>query len=354
MTRRRATRAEGDEGRAGSRAPGIARLALVPAALLFRVAVAARGALYEAGALRPRRVAVPVISVGNLTVGGTGKTPLVIWIAQRLLEIGVQPGILLRGYGARRGRAPRLVSGAAPAALARESDEAILLAARLPGVPVVAGRDRVRGAALAIAAGARALVLDDGFQHRALARDLDLLLLDPRFPPPRSALLPAGPFREPWPAARRAHLLLAVDAPAMPSPNGRPILRAERRASALRLAGARLAPDALAGRRVALLSGIARPDAFRSLIARLGATVVTEARFPDHHRFRNGEPERALAEARAAAADLVVTTEKDAARLPRSLLDRADVGVLEIAIHFPEGDAPLLSAIRETVGARAR
>lgn len=350
MSRGGGARAEGGEAGPGDRASRIACLALAPAALLFRAAVAARGALYDAGALRPRRVAAPVISVGNLTVGGTGKTPLVIWIAERLLEIGVRPGVLLRGYGARRGRAPRLVSGAAPAALARESDEAILLAARLPGVPVVAGRDRVRGAALAIGAGARALVLDDGFQHRALARDLDLLLLDPRFPPPQSALLPAGPFREPWGAARRAHLLLAVDAPAMPSPNGRPVVRAERRAEALRVGGARLAPGALAGRRVALLSGIARPDAFRALVARLGATVVSEACFADHHRFRAGDSERALADARAAAADLIVTTEKDAARLPRPFIDRADVGVLEIAIHFPEGDAPLLSAIREAVG----
>ncbi len=136
----------------------------------------------------------------------------------------------------------------------------------------------------------------------------------------------------------------------MPSPNGRPVVRAERRAEALRVGGARHAPGALAGRRVALLSGIARPDAFRALVARLGATVVSEACFADHHRFRAGDSERALADARAAAADLIVTTEKDAARLPRPFIDRADVGVLEIAIHFPEGDAPLLSAIREAVG----
>jgi tetraacyldisaccharide 4'-kinase len=137
----------------------------------------------------------------------------------------------------------------------------------------------------------------------------------------------------------------------MPSPNGRPVLRAERRAAALRVGGARLAPGALAGRRVGLLSGIARPDAFRALVARLGATVASEARFADHHRFRAGEPERAAAAARAASADLLVTTEKDAARLPRAFLERGDIAVLEIALHFPDGEEALEAALQEAVGA---
>lgn len=331
-----------------------ARLALSPAEILFRLATRLRAALYSSGILPARRLSVPVISVGNLTVGGTGKTPLTLWIAERLSALGVVPGIVLRGHGARRGGAPRLVSASDPEGAALDSDEARLLAARLPLVPIVAARDRARGAALALDAGAGAILLDDGFQHLALARDLDLLLLDPRFPSPHGRLLPAGPFRESWSAARRADLLLVVDGTAFPSPNGRPLVRAERRATALRRAhGADEDPASLAGRRVALLSGIARPDGFRGLFERLGATVVTEARFPDHHRFGADELERAAAGARDAAAELIVTTEKDAARLPASFLGRDDVAVLCISLDIVEGEERLLAALREAIGVRA-
>jgi tetraacyldisaccharide 4'-kinase len=328
----------------------LTRSALLPLSLAFEVAVRCRGALHDAGLVAATRLPVRVISVGNVTVGGTGKTPLAAWLAERLLGAGARPAILLRGFGARLGAAPRRVAleGASSGdGERRESDEALLLAARLPAVPVIAGRDRVAAGRLAIEAGADVLLLDDGFQHRSLVRDLDILLLDPRVRPPRGRLLPAGPLREPWSAAARADLLVVVDGPSLAGPRGRPVARAERRAVALRDAlGARSEPpDALLGRRVLLLSGIGRPAAFRSLVERLGATVVAEALFDDHHRFTPGELNAVSARAQASRAERIVTTEKDALRLPRAFASRGDVFVLAIGLAFVEGEREILAAV---------
>ena len=311
------------------------RLALVPLAAaeaLFRAGAAARGALYDRGLARATVPGAAVISVGNLVVGGAGKTPVTLAIGERLVARGRKVAVLSRGHGARRAD-PRLVSDGARVLLSAEEagDEPSLLARRLPGVAVLCGPHRAALARRAVAElGADALLLDDGFQHRALARDLDVVVLDAASPCGNGRLLPRGPNREPWSALRRAQLawLSRVD---QADPAALEALRARARQATGRapvesrhlvtdvLDGAlrrSLGVGALAGRRVLALSGLARPGGFRRTLAALGAEVVLERAFRDHHRFTPAELAEALGAAEAARCDAIATTEKDAVRLP--------------------------------------
>ena len=178
-------------------------------ALLYGAAVRLRRRGYTALGLA-RRAAVPVISVGNLTVGGTGKTTIVSWLVRELQDRGWHPAVVSRGYLGRAGRGPLYVSrGQGPLVASDVSgDEPFLLASRLPGAVVVAGSDRVLGSRAAIEAGADVVILDDGFQHMRLARDVDLVLLDAHNPFGNYRLLPAGTLREPVSELRRAHAVI--------------------------------------------------------------------------------------------------------------------------------------------------
>jgi tetraacyldisaccharide 4'-kinase len=287
--------------------PGEAAL-LAPLALLeafFRIAVAARGALHARGLAAVARAGVPVISVGNLAFGGAGKTPAVIAIAARLAARGRRVAVLSRGYGAVRTDA-RVVSDGRTVRLGASEggDEPVLVARRLPGVAVLCGPRRADLARTAVATlGCDALLLDDGFQHRALARDLDVVVLDATNPFGNGHLLPRGPNREPASALRRAGLAwLAKVEGAEPAALDR--LRAlareatghepvESRVAAVDVVDGALerslGADALRGARVLLLSGLARPDAFRRTVRELGAEIVLERTFPDHHRFTPAE-----------------------------------------------------------------
>lgn len=335
-------------------------LPLVVASLLFRAVAALRGWLYGRGLLRAARAAAPVVSIGNVAVGGAGKTPAAIAVASRLARRGRRVAILSRGYGATRAD-PRVVSDGVALRLGAEEggDEPVLLARRLPGVAVLCGPRR--GALAPIATGdlgADALVLDDGFQHRALARDLDVVVLDAANPFGNGRLLPAGPNREPRSALRRAGLvwLSRVDQAEPAAVEG---LRALARAATGRApVESRHAPSdvldgrlersyglgALRGARVVLLSGIARPGGFRRTVEGLGADVVAERRFPDHHRFTSAELAPILS---ASAADdvLVVTTEKDAVRLPAGDAAHARLRVVRVEAEIVRGGEALDAAL---------
>jgi tetraacyldisaccharide 4'-kinase len=297
---------------------------LTPPALAYRAAVAWRNRRYDrpGAAVHP---GIPVISVGNLTVGGTGKTPLTAWIASHLLEDGRRPAIVSRGYGGSSGRGPCVVSrGAGPLVPAGVAgDEPVLLARRLPGVLVVVGSDRLAGARAAREAGADVLVLDDGFQHRRLARDLDLVLLDSHDPFGAFRLLPSGPLREPVASLKRADaVILTRSRPGEPLPflervirrhaGDVPLLRAGHRATGFVDAAGSAQPPP--GRAVAFC-GIGSPDTFLVDLLSEGVEVLEERRFPDHHRFRPAELAEIAALARRHGA-VPVTTEKDLVRLP--------------------------------------
>lgn len=306
----------------------------VPEAL-FRIGVAARGFLHARGLAAVARAGVPVISVGNVAVGGAGKTPAVIAIATRLAARGRRVAVLSRGYGAVRTDA-RVVSDGAGVLLGavEGGDEPVLVARRLPGVAVLCGPRRADLARTAVATlGADVLLLDDGFQHRALGRDLDVVVLDAANPFGNGHLLPRGPNREPASALRRAGLvwLAKVEGAEPAALEG---LRALAREATGRdpvesrvtvtdvVDGALehgLGVDALRGARVLLLSGLARPDAFRRTVLGLGAEIAVERTFPDHHRFTRAELEEVLGAAAAAGCERIATTEKDAVRLDPAL-----------------------------------
>lgn len=277
-------------------------------ALLFGALVRLRNWLYDRGLLRARRAPVPVVCAGSLEAGGAGKTPLALLLAERLRAMGRRVAVLSRGY---RGELERRGGRVAPTdEVARVGDEPLLLARRLPEVPVYVGRDRARMAEIAAAEGAEVVVLDDGFQHHRLARDLNLVIVDGGRSLEALALLPAGPLREPATGLRRAHVLV-VRGPGPPPPSWRgPIVRVIDEAAGLTRhpEGAALPLESLAGRRVSLLAGIARPGRFVALARACGAVVVEERFFPDHHPYTPDDLAGSLAE--------ILTTEKDAVRLP--------------------------------------
>lgn len=257
--------------------PSAVGVALAPLGWLYCAAVMLRRALYSVGALKRVKLPVAVVVVGNITVGGTGKTPLVIWLAGWLRRHGYRPGIVTRGYGGRARSWPQLVR--ADSDPARVGDEPILLA-RHTECPVVADPDRVRAARTAIAAGCDVVISDDGLQHYRLARDVEIAVLDGERRLGNGRCLPAGPLREP------AGRLATVDA--------RVAHGAARTGElAMRLVETRFrALDSdrdwplteFRGRRAHAVAGIGNPQRFFDHLRRLGVEVIEHA-FPDHHDF---------------------------------------------------------------------
>ena len=266
------------------------------------------------------RAPVPVVCCGNITVGGAGKTTLALDLGARLQRRGANVAFITRGYGGRALHATAVTPGHDAEAV---GDEALLLAAI---APTWVGADRAASARAAVAAGASVLIMDDGLQNPGLAQDLPLLVIDGAAGFGNGRVLPAGPLREPVGAgvARcRAAILIGPDATGITPDLPIPVLRAD------------LAPDAagLPGRRVLAFAGIGRPAKFFATLAQTGAVVVGEFGFPDHHRYRPSE--RAALAQRAAALDAtLVTTPKDAVRLPPAF--RAQILVAGISLVWSD------------------
>jgi len=311
---------------------GLSRMVLQPLAMGFRAGVALRHVAYRHGWFRTRRLNCPVISVGNLSVGGTGKTPMVAFIAEALLHRGWKPGILTRGYGRRHGTEVIAVEpGAGRAADPRVvGDEPALLAARLLEVPIVIAANRYRAGLTAEERfGVNVHVLDDGFQHLALARDLDVVLLDVTRDYSRASLVPAGPLREPLASLARAQAVvltrLELGDPLPLEEEVRrinPGLKMFRSTTRLRrlveaASGNERAADALVGQPVGAFCGIGNPRAFFQDLQRWGFATVAETAFPDHHPYRNGELVEQVRQATEAGATVLLTTEKDVMNFPR-------------------------------------
>lgn len=297
------------------------------AAHLLTPAAALYGAIgrWRRNAVTPVRVGAPVICVGNAVAGGAGKTPIALAVAGRI------PGAwcLTRGYGG-RARAAQRVDPARDTA-AEVGDEALLLA-RV--APTVVAADRLAGARVAVAQGARAIVMDDGLQNPALAKDLSLLVVDAAYGFGNGLTMPAGPLRESAAAALAradAVVWLAGDEPARPGLDpqawGKPVV------------AARLTPTPealrLSGRRVLGFAGIGRPEKFFATLRALGAEVVEAVGFADHHTYSEDEV-MALIERAVAREAVPVTTAKDAVRLPRGA--RGMVEVVEVAVDFAAPD----------------
>jgi len=326
-----------------------ARVTLGAASVAYRGALAARGVLYRTRIIRARALACPVIAIGNLTVGGTGKTPAVELAVRALAELGHRPAVVSRGYG-RRSRGVHVVADVASIRLEPDEagDEPFLLARRLPGVPVVVGADRwSAGRAAVETCGATALVLDDGFQQRTLATTLDVVMARARRPWGNGRLLPAGPLREPLGALARAHAIIAtdvdglddapdVDAAARAYAPGTPVLLARLHAvdcwDARRMDSIPL--SRLSGAKVIAFAGIASPAGFAATLRSL-AVDAELVPFPDHHWY-SPDDLRTL-QARAARADALVTTEKDWVRLRGRLGAGPPVYVVSVALRLVRG-----------------
>jgi tetraacyldisaccharide 4'-kinase len=292
-------------------------LALAPAEAVFRLVIAARSRAYEAGLLRTLRATVPVISIGNLTVGGTGKTPFTRWLAERLHAHGQSPAIVHGGYA---------------------DDEPDLYRTWTPAIPVFVARDRGTAAGQAAAAGASVILLDDAFQHRRLHRNLDVVLIAAERFNRTTRVLPCGPWREPRSALARADLLVVTRKTASPTEaahvaadvvglSRRPVVRAHlhsvgwRRTAPGRGPGTAV-PSHKTGSSpvgpVIAVSGVAEPDLFVQGARAAGADVVGEVTFPDHHEYTTADAGRIR---RLAAGRPVVTTEKDWTKLAHRLTD---------------------------------
>ena len=319
-----------------------------------------RNAGYASGVLRTQQLPCRVVCVGNLTVGGTGKTPTVIALGASLTAAGARTCIILRGYR-RKGSGVQVVSDGTKILMGwREAgDEAILLAQSLPEVPVIVGGDRVAAGRLAVDRfRPEVILLDDGFQHRRLRRDADLVLLDATDPFGGEWLLPRGRLREPLSALGRAQGILVTRSDqagnvaglrhvigkiATPLPIGLAVYRPSRLVDLVSKRERRI--EELRGRRVLAMSAIGNPRAFERTLNGTGAQLVGCLAFPDHHAFTVEDVGRMFREARALSADWIVTTEKDAIRL--DAWPPSSVPCLALGVHLEviEGGAALEAAL---------
>ena len=320
----------------------LARFGLRAGSWLYRLGVWQRNRRFDRGK-GVHRVAVPVVSVGNLTLGGTGKTPCVEYIARFYRELGVQVAILSRGYGSYLGR----------------NDEAMVLEENLPDVPHLQGPDRVDLANTAIEElESELLILDDGFQHRRLHRDLDIVLIDATCPPHRDYLFPRGTLREPASGLKRASCVLITRCDQVDRGSVDEI-RHWLRDRFPTLLGAttehrpvEMTVGELAGRPVAGFCGIGNPAAFRRTLESLGADVIEFRSFADHHPYSREDVDGLRTWANGLPAEtMIATTQKDWVKLRINDLAGRPLRAVRIGLAFQDGQAAFEELLRTVVPA---
>ena len=313
----------------------------------------------------PVRLPCRVISVGNLTLGGTGKTPFCLYLAKLLHDAGCRVAIVSRGYRSTAERTGAVIEPDRPGALCaqRYGDEPVLMARRLAprSIPILVGGDRVASGRQALMRfQPDVLLLDDGFQHRRLARDLDIVLLDGTKPIGNGYLLPRGPLREPTSALSRAHILIMTRCPphmdgdpaagpgrrlaaVLPALVGKPVFASRHRAVGREWvavgssSGPRSEPlnlTDLKGRPVLGFAGIARNEIFRQTLTKLGADVRAWSAFRDHHRYRAADLAYLTHTGQQAGAVALVTTDKDRVRIPDGWIRQLPLMVVGVRIEF--------------------
>jgi tetraacyldisaccharide 4'-kinase len=328
-----------------------ARAALRLASWPYALGAWWRNRAYDRGRKEVKRAAVPVVCVGNLTTGGTGKTPCVEWVARFYRGRGVQVAIVSRGYGAQGGR----------------NDEAMVLEENLPDVPHLQDPDRVAAAGRAAEElESELVVLDDGFQHRRLHRDLDIVLIDATHPPARDYLLPRGTLREPAGGLRRAGAILLTRCDQVPAGEVEairtwlarrwpqtPVATTEHRPVALVRGESETEPaEVLAGRTVGAFCGVGNPAAFRRTLEAMGATVAAFRAFPDHHGYTRADVDELMRWARTLPADAVIaTTQKDWVKLRLAELAGRPLWAVRIGLAFRDGEAEFVKVLERVVPA---
>ncbi len=290
-----------------------------------------RARLYQRGVFPVFRAPVPVVSIGNLLMGGTGKTPHVKAVCGYLCSRGFRPAVIIRGYGGRAGRGPLVVSDRRNVHASPEAagDEPVMLARELSGVPVVAGSDRAAGSRLAVEElEADVLVLDDGFQHMALFRDVDIVLVPAVNPFGNGHVFPGGMLREPPEALCRASCLLITgreqvsDAEALGLRQGLqelcpelPVFDSKVRAARIATVCGKPGANAVPPAKVAALSAIGNPEGFSRTLEKAGIRPVLVLSYPDHHGYTVSDLKRICRRVKASGADAVIITAKDAVKI---------------------------------------
>ena len=326
------------------------RFVLLLLSIPYRLAVWFRNGLYELGLWPEHRVDKPVICIGNITAGGTGKTPAVEHVVKWFVEQGARPAILSRGYRSQDGG----------------NDEAMLLAQQLPNIPHRQNPDRFRAAVEAIKLdNANVLVLDDGFQHRRLARFANIVLIDATCPFGFGHLLPRGLLREPLSGLGRADAVIItrsdlVEEAAVPALKERirrfapkaPIATARHAPTAVSAYpdGVAQPPTILTGKNIGLFCSIGNPRAFRRTAQQLDANILWSAEFSDHHWYTQ-EDIAAITRAENTAVELFVTTEKDAVKLGKKWPADRKLVVLRVEMEILSGEDELTGLLREALKA---
>lgn len=316
---------------------GIASLLTLPLEGAYRLGTRARNRLYDREILPTARVTIPVVSVGNLTVGGTGKTPMAAWLARTLREHGKNPWILLRGYG---------------------TDEVKVHSELNPEVPIGLGKDRAEAARTAQAGGADCLILDDGFQHRRLDRNLDIVLVAAEQWRTRGRLLPRGPWRESTSALGRAAFVVVTRKSASRAEAEAVLREVGQHAPGLPTALVHLGITSLnpleptapldvpaAGEALAAVSSLGNPDAFEEQLRAMGS-AVRPIRFPDHHTFTTTDIETIVRQAGGAR---IVMTRKEAVKLRGRLPEGVDALVADQGVTFELGGEEFLRTLLKAV-----
>ena len=310
------------------------QLGLGPLSAAYHVLQTAKDRSYRVGILRSKKLSRPVISVGNITVGGTGKTPTVIAICRLLLRKGYRPVLLSRGYQGNNSSAYLEVSDGKEIKMSADvvGDEPVLLARKLPGVPIFIGRDRtLAGQAAILKYRPEVLILDDGFQHRRLHRDLDIVLLDCAQPLGNEKILPLGPLREPASHLERADVFLITRVELNQAASGLvsyleqlhphiPTFLSRHHMTGCVPVSRVLSREvqsfqSLQGKRAMVVAGIANPDSLLRSLELSGLEVTSVCRYPDHYAYKTEDVEWIEQEAGRMKTDIILTTEKDAVRL---------------------------------------
>ncbi|MGV3722139.1 MAG: tetraacyldisaccharide 4'-kinase [Actinomycetota bacterium] len=351
-----------------------ARLGLCALSGLYGAIVGTYRSGFDLGLLSVTTLPCATVAIGNITVGGTGKTTTVRWLVRTLEAWGVRPAVLSYGYraGASKSEKNAVTIVAGPEGVREpvevSGDEPQMLARSLPGTPLLIGRKRIRS-------GQRAwdefrvdvCVLDDAFQYWRLKKDLEIVLVNAANPFGHGRLLPAGMLREPLRGLRRADAVIITHAAALTAESRKRLTTVLRRwkptmviAEAVHVpvrlrdhhTGAVLPLSALHGSRWLALSGLGQPESFETTLAEVGVSEAIPARFPDHHAYLQPELEAAVAQVKAGSLSGIVTTEKDAVKIPAGWVTGCSCLVLEVDLQFRSGQDAIEALVRERVTTR--
>lgn len=343
--------------------PIILRPPLMPLSWLYRTVIWIRNYCYTSGIFKQKRLPCTVISIGNIVAGGTGKTPAVAAIAKQLRNQGFQVAILLRGYKRHSSEEITVVSDGKNRLCSREKsgDEADMLARQLPNIPIIVGKQRyLTGKTALDRCKSDVLILDDGFQHRQLARDVDILTIDATQPYGTGALLPIGTLREPKTAIQRADIILLTRTDAIDTVDSKaelkqlapktPILESAHQPTSLYWLNQTdehsiMPIENLTGKRLLAVCGIGNPDAFVATLEKYNPEAVELLAFPDHHVYTESDLQKIHEQKQQCEAEWVITTQKDEQKLA-SLFTELPIVVLAIELVITDREGVLKKALQ--------